>query len=118
MHRLIIDDYPLLIIPSLAEVVGLNEAIILQQIHFWTSKKKHHNDGRYWVYNSYDGWAEQFPFWSKSTIVRILRRLEDRGLIIVGNYNRLKIDQTKWYAINYDKLNELVKVSSPLSQNE
>jgi hypothetical protein len=28
------------------------------------------------------------------------------GLLITGNYNKLKIDQTKWYTIDFDLLNE------------
>lgn len=35
MNRRIIDESPLLIRPTLAAKVGLNEAIILQQIHYW-----------------------------------------------------------------------------------
>lgn len=118
MSSLLIDEHPLVVLPSLAKEIGLNEAIMLQQIHFWISKRKHFKDGRYWVYNSYDSWAEQFPFWSKSTIIRILKRLEDRELIVVGNYNRLKIDQTKWYTVNYEKVDELSKMNTPSSQVE
>lgn len=109
MNHLLIDEYPLLILPSLAKRIGLNEAIILQQVHFWISKRKHYIDEKYWVYNTYDGWAEQFPFWSRSTIIRLFKRLEDEGIILSANYNRMKIDQTKWYTINYDKISELSK---------
>jgi len=118
LSHLLIDEHPLVVLPSLAEAIGLNEAIMLQQIHFWISKRKHLKDGRYWVYNSYDSWAEQFPFWSRSTIIRILKRLEDRGLIESGNYNRLKIDNTKWYTINYAKVSDLPRKNSSPSQNE
>ena len=34
-HRLLIDEPPLMVLPSLAAVIGLNEAIMLQQIHYW-----------------------------------------------------------------------------------
>lgn len=118
MSSLLIDEHPLVVLPSLAKEIGLNEAIMLQQIHFWISKRKHLKDGRYWVYNTYDGWTEQFPFWSKSTTIRILKRLEDSELIITGNHNRLKIDNTKWYTINYEKVSELSKLNTPSSQIE
>ena len=118
MSKLLISESPLLVLPSLAETIGLNEAIVLQQIHFWTSKEKHYKDGRYWVYNSYDSWADQFPFWSKSTIIRILNRLENEGLIITANYNALKIDRTKWYAINYENMERLSKIDKPSCQSE
>lgn len=46
MSKLLISESPLLVLPSLAETIGLNEAIVLQQIHFWTSKEKHYKNGR------------------------------------------------------------------------
>lgn len=41
MSRLLINEQPLLVLPSLACEIGLNEALMLQQIHYWmnTSKK-------------------------------------------------------------------------------
>lgn len=115
MRRLLIDEYPLIILPSLAKEIGLNEAIMLQQIHFWIEKKKHKKNGRYWVYNTYDEWKEQFPFWSKATIRRTVTSLEKKNLIITGNFNKLKIDNTKWYTINYE---ELEHMGRPCAQNE
>lgn len=115
LNNLLIDEYPLIIIPSLAKKIGLNEAILLQQIHFWIGKKKHYKDGHYWVYNTYDEWLNQFPFWSKSTIRRAINSLEKKELLITGNYNKLQIDNTKWYTINYDTLNQ---VNRPSVQNE
>lgn len=115
MNDLLLDDYPLIILPSLAEEVGLNESIILQQLHYWLKKSANERDGFRWVYNTYDDWAAQFPFWSVSTIRRTITKLEKDDLIIVGNYNKLKIDNTKWYRINYPKLQGM---SRPPVQNE
>lgn len=115
MKKLLVDEYPLIVLPSLAKEIGLNEAIMLQQIHFWIGKEKHYRDGRYWVYNTYDEWVEQFPFWSKSTIRRSITSLEKQNLLLVGNYNKAGFDNTKWYTINY---RELKSVSRPPVQNE
>jgi len=104
MSKLIIDERPLLVPPTLASKIGLNEAIVLQQIHFLSTISDNEIDGRKWVYNSYDDWQNQFPFWSRPTIVRIFKRLEDAELIIAGNYNKRAYDRTKWYAVNYKKL--------------
>lgn len=106
---LLIEDYPLLVSPTLAKEIGLSDAIVLQQVHFWISKRRHFEEGRYWVYNTYEGWQEQFPFWSVSTIKRTLVRLEESGLLITANYNKMKIDRTKWYTVDYDKLDDLAK---------
>lgn len=115
MNKLLLDEKPLIILPSLAEKVGLNEAIVLQQLHYWLQQSTNIRDGYKWVYNTYDDWLKQFPFWSKSTIRRTITRLENSGLIIVGNYNKLKIDNTKWYRINYEALEDM---SRPSAQNE
>ena len=39
--------------------------------------------------------------------MRAFHALEKEGYLISGNYNRLKLDKTKWYSIDYDKLAEL-----------
>lgn len=112
--RLLYDERPLVVIPELAVVVGLNNAIALQQVHYWVRinqrADKNFRVGYYWTYNTYEAWREQFPFWSISTIKRIFMELEADGLIVTGSYNRLPIDRTKWYRINYDRLGECVKL--------
>ncbi|MFK9094406.1 hypothetical protein [Bacillus salipaludis] len=68
MSRLLINESPVMIIPSLAAKIGLNEAVVLQQIHYWLGISKHNIEGRTWVYNTYEEWQKQLPFWSVSTI--------------------------------------------------
>lgn len=105
---LLINEPPLMVQKTLAVLVGLNEGMILQQVHYWLGKSNHNHDGRKWIYNTYDGWQEQFPFWSKNTIIRAIKKLEEKGLLLTGNYNKLAIDKTKWYSIDYDALNSLI----------
>jgi DnaD/phage-associated family protein len=105
--RLLLDEEPLVILPSLAAAIGLNESIVVQQLHYWLEKSEHVYDGHKWIYNTYEDWREQFPFWSESTIRRIITKLEKQGIIVAANFNRSKIDKTKWYRIDYDKLAEL-----------
>lgn len=116
MSKLLIDDYPIQVLPKLAEEIGLNEAIILQQIHYWLNSSKHNYDGKKWIYNSYPKWIEQFPFWSESTIKRTITSLEKQNLVHVGNYNKAGFDRTKWYSINYTTLNKLM--TRPSGQND
>lgn len=116
--KLLLNSYPLIVIPELATRIGLNEAIILQQIHYWIeiNKKANKNfkDNEYWVFNSLEGWHSQFPFWGRNTIQRTIKRLESMKLLAIGNYNKLKIDRTKWYRINYKVLECLEQ--SPFAQ--
>lgn len=115
MSSLLIDDYPILVLPKLATEIGLNEAIILQQMHYWLKKSNHNYDGRRWIYNSYKEWEQHFPFWSNATIRRTISSLEKQELLFVGNYNKAGFDNTKWYSIDYFKLEG---VSKRLAQNE
>jgi hypothetical protein len=118
MSKLLLDSQPLLVIPELAAKIGLNECIVLQQIHYWNeiNKKANNNyrDGHYWTFNSIVQWQDQFPFWSKNTIQRTFTNLEKMKLVITGNYNKLKIDRTKWYRIDYKVLQALEE--SPFTQ--
>ena len=107
MSRLLIKESPVMIIPSLAVKIGLNEAVVLQQIHYWLGISKHQIEGRTWVYNTYEEWQKQLPFWSVSTIKRTILSLEMKGLLLSANFNAMKMDKTKWYSIDYEKLQEL-----------
>jgi len=107
MSKLLIHDKPIMILPSLAQQIGLNEAIILQQIHYWLVSSRHEKEGRKWVYNTYKDWQLQMPFWSERTVKRTIKSLEERGFLLSANFNRLKMDKTKWYSIDYEKLAEL-----------
>ena len=111
MSNLLINEPPLMVLPSLACRIGLNESIILQQVHYWLNPRinKTIKEGYHWVYNSYDQWQEQFSFWSTITIKRTFQSLEKSGLLISKNLNRSGFDKTKWYRIDYEKLKELSK---------
>ena len=46
--KLLIDEYPLLVLPTLANIIGLNEAIFLQQANYCEQKFAKNFDGEYW----------------------------------------------------------------------
>jgi hypothetical protein len=111
--KVLSNEQPLMIPPKLASIIGLNEAIILQQIHYWNllneESGRNYKDGYYWTFNSYELWKEQFPFWSPKTIQRTINKLEKIGLIVAGCYNKMPIDRTKWYRIDYKMLESIEK---------
>ena len=45
------------------------------------------------------------------TIKRAVYSLEKQNLLYVGNYNKAKFDKTKWYSINYEKLEGMKRPS-------
>lgn len=94
---------PLVISPELAQRIGLNEAIVLQQICYWLEDTTAgiEYDGKRWVYNSINAWNEQFPWWTAKTIQRTVSSLKKMGLIYVEQLKKRQHDQTNYYAINY-----------------
>lgn len=104
-------ENPLMIYPEIAKKIGLNEAIVIQQIHYWLrqneNKTTHIINDKVWCYNSIKEWNETFVFWSKNTIIRAIDNLVKLNLIYKDNHNKQKFDKTIWYSINYQ---EFIKV--------
>jgi hypothetical protein len=99
------------ICPELAAEIGLNESILLLQIEFWirVSNSEEH-DGRQWTYQSTRKIQEAFPFWGLATINRAIQSLEKQHLLIIGKYNRLAYDMTRWFAVDMDGCAKLKSV--------
>ena len=121
---LLISEPPLTVLPTLAVLVGLNEAIALQQVHYWltnisrdaSKKETHFRDGQWWVYNTYEDWqVKNFPFWSVPTIRRAFNGLEKKGLLLSAQYGKKHGDCRKWYAIDRDAVDALM---TPSDQND
>lgn len=107
--HLLINESPLFVLPSLAVHVGLNEAIFLQQVHYWlqgNAGKEY--EGRHWIYSTRDQWRRQFPFWSTDAIKRVVQSLRKQGVLLTNaDLNKSRMDRTLWYTIDYDALNQL-----------
>ncbi len=111
--RLLFNEEPITINRLGARVLGLNEAIVVQQIHYWLEinrkAQKNFYENRYWTYNTYEQWTtENFNFWSKRTVQRIFKKLFDSKILLKGNFNKKGYDQTVWVTIDYDKLDEIL----------
>lgn len=115
MSKLLIDEYPLMVLPTFAKEIGLKNAIFVQQIHFLTQTKQQNNDiytfknGHMWVYNTIKEWHRNyFSFMSKSTLKRVIKNCEKDGYIIsTDEFNKSEYDKTKWYRINYEKISDI-----------
>lgn len=112
MSMYLFDEQPILANKALARELGLNEALVLQQINYWIEINKksgnNYHDGKYWTYNSIRAWQEKdFDYLSVDTVKRTFSKLEKAGYLLVGNYNKDPRDKTKWYTINDNKLEEL-----------
>lgn len=121
MSKLLINEQPLQVLPSLANIIGLNEAIILQQLHFFLRISRNKIGGRSWVYNTINDWQAEFSFWSVKTVQRTIDNLEKSGLVVsTDKFNKMKMDKTKWYTIDYQKLSEILPENekTPFGQND
>ena len=119
MSKLVINARAIPLIPALADQLGVVEALVLQQVHYWLDKSSHEIEGRKWVYNTYKDWQSQLYIYCEGTIKKAVYSLEKKGYLLSGNYNRLKIDKTKWYSINYEALAQLVdKIALSSAQHE
>lgn len=94
---------------------GESEAIMLTVLRGWlrTNRAEGRNirDGYVWTYNSARKWADELEFWNEDKVKRLLRELEKKGAIIVGNYNKMKSDRTKWYSMEGFKVTDAKGVS-------
>ena len=88
--------------PAIAARVGLNAAVIYQNLFYWAEKNaangRHFYDGRWWTYNSVSAFADLFPYLTGKQIRTALDKLESSGLIVSGCFNKSAYDRTKWYS--------------------
>jgi|GEM_PF-2338367 len=117
--KLLLDEHPLILLPSLAVAIGLNAAVAVQQVHYWLKttevdkekQKSHFFEDRWWVYNKWSEWKIQFPFWSESTIERIFAGLSTRGVFICQLHD--DIHKGNWVTIDYAALDAMIDEGKP-----
>jgi hypothetical protein len=112
MSNLLIDDRPIMFLPALAKALGSCErAIVLQQIH-WLSRLPGSGlwqDGQHWVWGTYDEWArDYFMMWSPHTLAKVIRKLEESGVLISAQLRAHEHDHTKFYRVDYAALDAML----------
>jgi hypothetical protein len=103
---------------GIAQKYGVNEAIIIENIIHWVehnrANKKNFHDGYYWTYNSISAFNEILPYLTERQISYALKKLEDKKVIKIGNYNKIAYDHTKWYTI----IDESIYTNCQIEDNE
>ena len=70
MSGLLINEPPLQVLPTLAQRIGVNEAIMLQQVHYWLNPRLNNNlSSRHRVQHLRTMAA--YPFWGIKTVRRV-----------------------------------------------
>ena len=95
---------PMLFNPALAHELGLNRAVVIQQIHYWIVRNhiRQYNqfDDTTWVYSTLSEWQKRdFYFFSIATLGKIIRSLLDDGYLIAKRFK-----QITYYRLNYPAL--------------
>ena len=104
--KYLIQERPLIALPTLAVKLGINEAIILQQIHFWSLISKVEAGDARWVDETYSQLQREFPWLSLWGIRKIIRKLEKSGIIVsIVKENEYGKVVSKYYTVDRDKLN-------------
>lgn len=99
---------------EIAEKYGVESAIIIHNLDFWLEKnaanEKHYHDGFYWTYNSAEAFAKLFPYWNAHKIRRVLKRMQEQGILQTGNYNQHAYDRTIWYSFTEAFMSEMAPI--------
>lgn len=105
--QLLINEPPIQVSPTLALELGLKEAIVLQQIHYWLNFQfsRHFIDGNYWVCYMPEQWERHFSFWDQKTLCSSIKSLERQG--VLTSFQAEDSNKTTYYRINYWILNKV-----------
>ncbi len=97
---------------AVAEVFGLYEALLIQQIHFLCASHGHLRNGHRWWRNTHSQWAEHLRVRSERSVARALKPLVKLGVVVTGVFNREIYDRTRWYRLDYERM--CAEISSTL----
>lgn len=82
----------------------------LKQLAYWSLNSKEYGlkkDGKTWIYNTYEQWADQLHV-SISTVRRTIKTLADSGFISLDYLSSNKRNRTLYYSINFDVIEEFL----------
>jgi hypothetical protein len=107
--NLVLNEQPLLVLPSLAKLLGIEHAVVLQQL-YWLLQNKNNGkelaDGERWIFNTYEQWTEHFPWLSERALRRVFGDLEERGIVLSCQPEGL-VSRRKYYRVSVGALAKL-----------
>lgn len=98
--------------PELAyQLNDLQAATIINQLHYWLEKESVGTfiDGVKYIYNTFEDWVkEQFKWLSSWKFRKHMKRLRELGIVLVTRHRACEWNQTNYYTIDYERLNEFM----------
>ena len=108
--KLLVDGRLLFLSQDLGIRIGIEEALFVQQLYYRLETRGVEKEGHIWYRQTYQGWAKQCPQWNIRKIKRLVMKLERYQIIISSNkFNSFKTDRSKWYRIDYEKIEQIVQ---------
>ena len=81
-----IPERQLVFSPSLAQTIGLEEAVLLQHLsELFQHRQAEHRQGYRWLSIEREWLLETLPFWTSVDLHRISKSLADKGLILMDS---------------------------------
>ena len=113
MKSLLIPEKPILIYPSLAATVGLDESVMLSVFSDITAQLDPElSNGYHWYRIGLSKLTDQLPFWDGRDLQRIITNLREKGIIIVASAPLDQADQLK-FAFNEKATTHTAVTNSP-----
>lgn len=87
---------------------NLGAAALLQQLYYWSDRAGGlMHDGKKFIYKTLKQWGDELGGLSPNQIRRFFKPLIDLRLIEVKRLNKKRWDQTNYYCLNVERLEEL-----------
>lgn len=119
MSKLLINESPLVLLPSLANALQCAEkALMCQQLYYLLSLSGQVADGKRWITLTIDksdkckSWQDIISWRSVDTIKRHLNTLIELGIIVKRNLNSSNLDRTLSWSIDEEKLDAITHNAS------
>ncbi len=116
--KLLLDEPPIAISPTLCRLLGLPEAVFLQQLNFRIYANHDDHAGKWhvieergyrWVSWTQDGMLKDIPLGrSLSVHTRVISQLRNNGLILVEQLGKKKWNRANYYSINFSNFHQFI----------
>lgn len=116
--KLLFDEPPIAVAPTLVRLLGMGAALFLQQLHYFLAQKAKNPaanstwfiDQRYWVRWSMEEIMRQVPIGkSAAPYKKVIAELRQLGILLVEQHAKEAWQRTNYYAIDVDVLQQFLE---------
>jgi len=103
------------------ELDSIDLAILVHHFQYWINLnkklKRNFKEGRTWTYQSRAEIAAHFPYWNPDKVRRYTDKLQELGILKMGNFNKKAMDKTIWYAFENEEMFTIGKFATSSGKN-